>query len=172
MQFSIADLIIPIILLVLIVSASLKKVNVYGSFLSGAKESIPLAVNLFPYVAAVFITIDLMRESGLIELITSCLTPVLVPLGVPSELLPLIVIKPFSGGGSLAVLNDIYAHYGVDSYIGRCAAVIMGSSETVFYISAVYFASSKVKNLMKPILIGLATTYASVVLGCFLCRVM
>ena len=172
MQISIADLIIPVIFLVLIVAGSLKRVNVYSSFLSGAKESIPLAINLFPYVAAVFITIDLMRASGFIELISTCLSPVLVPLGVPSELLPLIVIKPFSGGGSLAVLNDIYAQYGVDSYIGRCAGVIMGSSETVFYISAVYFASSKVKNLVRPILIGLITTYVSVILACFLCRFM
>jgi Uncharacterized membrane protein len=124
----------------------------------GAKDAAPLALNLFPYIAAIFIAIDLMRASGIVDVLSSLLMPVLVPLGVPSELLSLIIIKPFSGGGSLAVLSDVYEHYGVDSYIGRCASIIMGSSETVFYIAAVYFASSKVKKLAKPILIGLITT--------------
>lgn len=171
MQFSIADLIIPVVLLFIIVAACSKRVNVYRSFLEGAKESVPLAVGLFPYIASVFILIDIMRESGLIELISELLSPLLVPLGVPSEILPLIVIKPFSGGGCLAVLEDIYASYGADSYIGRCASVIMGSSETVFYISAVYFASSGVKRITKPVLLGLGLTYLSVILSCLLCRI-
>ncbi|MEG1711266.1 MAG: spore maturation protein [Clostridia bacterium] len=172
MKFSIADLLIPLMILLLIAIGAKKRINVYGSFLMGAKQSIPLSVNLFPYIAAVFIAIDLMRASGLITLISTLLKPILVPLGVPTELLSLIVIKPFSGGGSLAVLNDIFAHYGADSFIGRCASIIMGSSETVFYISAIYFATSKVKNLFKPILIGLITTLISVVLSCLFCRLM
>lgn len=171
MKLSIADLIIPIVLILVIVVASAKKVNVYGSFLEGAKESVPLAVNLFPYVASVFILIDLMRESGLITFISTALSPLLVPLGVPEELLPLIVVKPFSGGGSLAVLEDVLARYGADSYIGRCAAVVSASSETVFYISAVYFAGTGVRRLGKPIILGLVVTYLSVALSCLVCRI-
>ncbi len=171
MKLSIADLIIPIALILIITLSSAKKISVYGSFLAGAKESVPLAVNLFPYIASVFILIDLMRESGLITLVSTALAPILVPLGVPEELLPLIVVKPFSGGGSLAALETVLTTFGADSYIGRCASVISSSSETVLYLSAIYFAGSKVRRLTFPITMGLAVTYLSVVLSCLVCRV-
>ena len=83
-----------------------------------------------------------------------------------------MLIKPFSGSGALAVLSDIFTEYGVDSYLSRCACVIYGSSETVFYIAAVYFAGAKTKNLLKPIIISLVASFASCVFACFICRIM
>jgi spore maturation protein B len=92
--------------------------------------------------------------------------------GIPTELTKLVLIKPFSGSGTLAYLNEILASYGADSYIGRCACVLYGSTETVFYISAVYFSGLKVKGLFKPIAIVLVVTFLSTALACLLCRVM
>ena len=93
-------------------------------------------------------------------------------LGIPQELTKLVLIKPFSGSGSLAYLNEIIKNYGADSYVARCACVCFGSSETVFYISAVYFAGMKVKNLAMPILCVLVATLVSTVIACLVCRVM
>ena len=93
-------------------------------------------------------------------------------LGIPNELSKLVLIKPFSGSGSLAVLTDIFNTYGVDSYLARSACVIYGSSETVFYVASVYFAGAKTKNLTKPILISLFANLVACVFACFICKIM
>ena len=93
-------------------------------------------------------------------------------LGIPKELTKLVLIKPFSGSGSLAVLTDIFTKYGVDSYLSRCACVIYGSSETVFYIAAVYFAGAKTKKLAVPIIISLIASFFSCVFACLICKIL
>ena len=93
-------------------------------------------------------------------------------LGVPEELTKLVLIKPFSGSGSLAYLMQILEEYGADNYISRCACVLYGSSETVFYISAVYFASCRKKRRLVPIIVILSATTLSTIISCLLCRIM
>lgn len=163
-------LVIPVLFLAVFVFALVKKVKLYDSFTAGIKEALPLAFSLFPYLAAILMLSELFERSGLSDLITSFLSPALKFLGIPPEISKLILIKPFSGSGSTALLSDILAKHGADSFIGRCACVSYGSSETVFYISAVYFAGVKRKKLFKPIAIALAANFLSVVFGCFLCR--
>ena len=92
--------------------------------------------------------------------------------GIPEEIAPLLLVKPLSGSGSIAVLSDILGKYGVDSYIARCACVAYGSSETIFYIGAVYFAGIKRKKLSLALFISVLSYLLSVVLCCFLCRFM
>ena len=92
-------------------------------------------------------------------------------LGIPPEIGKLVLLKPFSGSGSTALLSEILSAYGADSYIARCACVAYGSSETVFFISAVYFAGSR-KNLTKPVLIALFSNFASLILGCLFCKIL
>ncbi|MDE5666766.1 MAG: spore maturation protein, partial [Clostridia bacterium] len=115
---------------------------------------------------------ELFEISGLSAALTNLLSPVFGFLGIPPELTKLVLIKPFSGNGSLAYLNEIIAAYGADSYITRCACVCFGSSETVFYISAVYFAGTKVKRLAMPIIVVLVAIFLSTILACLLCRIM
>ena len=115
---------------------------------------------------------ELFEASHLSDLLTKILSPVFGALGIPKELTKLVLIKPFSGSGSLAYLNNIIQTYGADSYIARCACVCFGSSETVFYISAVYFAGVKVKKLTLPIALVLISTLISTVIACLLCRIM
>ena len=165
-------LVIPLLFIGVFIFALVKKVKLYDSFTAGIKEALPLCFSLFPYLAAILMLSELFEQSGLSDMITTFLAPAFRFLGIPPEIAKLVLIKPFSGSGSTALLSDILSEYGADSYIGRCAAVSYGSSETVFYISAVYFAGVKNKKLMKPIAIALVANFLTVILGCFLCRVL
>lgn len=163
-------LVVPVLFLAVFLFALFKKVKLYDSFTAGIKEALPLAFSLFPYLAAILMLSELFERSGLSDTVTSFLAPAFRFLGIPPEIAKLVLIKPFSGSGSTALLSDILSTYGADSFIGRCACVSYGSSETVFYISAVYFANVKYKKLTKPVVIALAANFLSVVFGCFLCR--
>ena len=165
-------LLIPLFIAVILIHATVKRVDVFNAFIGGVKKTLPLIFSLFPYLCAVLIMTELMRESGVNELIAKLFSPVLSLLGVPSELTPLIILKPFSGGGSLALLSEIYLKYGVDSYISRVASVIFSSSETVFYISAIYFSGCKNKRLKKAIAISLFSTLFSCVFASLICRLL
>lgn len=162
--------IVPVIFLLSFLYAAHKKVRVYDSFTEGMKGAIPLIVSIFPYIAAVTLLSALLDVSGLQDLLSKLLAPVFSLVGIPEEIFPLLFIKPLSGSGSIAVLSDILNAYGVDSYIGRCACVVYGSSETVFYIGTVYFCGIKRKKLTIALLIALFCYVLSVVLCCFLCR--
>lgn len=163
---------IPVLFLIIFVYSAVKKVKPYDAFVSGAKNAIPFALSLFPYLLAIFVLTELFEASGLSNLLSNLLSPVLNLFGIPSELTKLVLIKPFSGNGSLAVLTEIFNTYGVDSYLARCASVIYGSSETVFYVAAVYFAGAKTNKLTLPIIISLIASFCSCVFACFICKII
>lgn len=163
---------IPILFLVIFVFAIIKRVKPYDAFTLGAKSALPFAVSLFPYLVSIFVITELFEVSGISNAVSTFISPFFNLLGIPSELTKLVLIKPFSGNGSLAVLTEIYNTYGVDSYLSRCASVIYGSSETVFYIAAVYFAGAKTKKLTAPILISLFASFCSCVFACFICLII
>lgn len=166
------SLLLPFVFIAAFVCAFVKKVNAYGSFIQGAKEAVPLAVSLFPFVAAVIIAVELMRASGLYNVFNFVFSPFLKLLGIPEELSQLALLRPFSGSGSLALLNDVFTAYGPDSYVGRCASVMFGSTETVFYIATVYFSGTKVRRLGGALVIALACCVLSAALACLLCKFM
>lgn len=162
--------ILPVLFAVLLLFSLTKKVNVYSCFVKGAKQGMSLAVDVFPYLAVMFVMISLMRDSGLSDIMAHWLQPLFSPLGIPKQLTELVLLRPFSGSGSLALLNEIIAEYGADSYVSRCACVMMSSSETVFYISSVYFATTKIKRIGWALPIALLCTLLSCVLACLLCK--
>ncbi len=168
----ILTLLIPLLFLLSFVFALCKKVKVYDSFTEGVKGAIPLILSIFPYIAAVTMLTKLLDASGLSDKMTQWLSPLFEGVGIPSEIAPLVFMKPLSGGGSIAVLTDVLETYGVDSYAARCACVAYGSSETIFYIGAVYFAGLKRKKLTLALVIALLSYLLSIVLCCFLCRIM
>lgn len=163
---------IPTLFLCVFVYGALKKVKPYDAFTEGAKSAIPFASSIFPFLVSIFVLTELFEASGLSAILTKLLSPVFGLLGIPDELTKLVLIKPFSGSGSLALLSEIFSKYGADSYLSRAACVIYGSSETVFYIAAVYFAGAKKRKLTAPILISLAASFASCVFACFICRII
>ncbi len=166
------SLLIPLIFFLSFGYAFFKKVKVYDSFTEGIKGAIPLVMSVFPYIATVTMLSKLLRASGLEDTISHFLAPTFDKIGVPEEIAPLVLIKPLSGSGALAVLSELLERYGVDSYVSRCACVVYGSSETIFYIGAVYFAGLKRKSLNAAILIALFSYLVSIIFGCFLCRIM
>lgn len=163
---------IPVLFLIIFIFAIFKKVKPYDAFTEGAKTALPFAISVFPYLVSIFVLTELFEVSGLSNTITSLVAPIFRALGVPTELTKLILIKPFSGNGALAVLTEIFNTYGVDSYLARCASVIYGSSETVFYVATVYFAGAKTKKLATPIIISLIASFSSCVFACFICRIL
>lgn len=164
--------VIPVIFISVFGFAVIKKVNVFNSFTRGAGEAVKFTLSLLPLLACTFIMCELFERSHLSDALSKAMSPVCTLLGVPAELCKLVLIKPFSGSGSLAYLTNIISEYGADSYIARCACVLYGSSETVFYISVVYFANCRDKRRPLSIILILCATFISTVVACLLCRIM
>ena len=164
--------IIPVFILLIFIYALFKRVNTYQSFVKGAKEALKLVIDILPFIATILVAIQLFAASGLLDLLSLAVRPVFDLLGIPHELTPFIVLKPFSGSGSVALFESIVQEHGPDSYITRVASVIAGSTETVFYISAVYFSKTKIKNLSYAIPLALFVTFLTAVLGALVIRLM
>lgn len=167
-----SEYVIPILILFLLFFCVLKRINAYNCFTQGAKEAFNLTVSIFPYIAAIFVCVALFKASGISDFLTEFLRPFFKLIGVPPELCDIIIIRPLSGNGSIALLEDIINKYGPDSYITRCASVIMGSSETIFYVAAIYFSTSNIKKLRGGILISLIASFVGIIVSCLLCRLM
>jgi len=165
-------LIIPLIFIASFMFAAIKKVKIYDSFTEGVKGAVPLILSIFPYIAAVMMLCKLFEVSGLEAKLTKWISPLFSFTGIPEEISSLVMMKPLSGSGSIAVLTQILERYGVDSYAGRCACVAYGTSDTIFYIGAVYFAGLKRQRLTAALIIALASYLAAVIFSCFLCRIM
>ena len=161
-------LLIPFIFFGSFAFALWRKVRVYDTFAEGVQGVIPLIISVFPYIASVTMLSKLLEVSGLGAAIAKWLSPAFDFLGVPKEIAPLILIKPLSGSGGIAVLSDILEVYGVDSYISRCACVVYGSSETIFYVSAIYFSGVDAKLKGYAIPVALVCTFIGYIVGCAL----
>lgn len=169
MNYALA-IIVPLLFLLSFLYAMRKKVKLFDCFTDGVKGAIPLVTSIFPYIATVAMLSKLFEVSGMESTLSKWLSPLFSLTGIPTEITPLLLIKPLSGSGAIAVLSDILTKYGVDSYIARCACVAYGSSETIFYIGAVYFATLQRKKLSLALGIAVLSYLLSVVLCCFLCR--
>lgn len=164
--------ILPLLILLIFVYAKTKQVNVYNSFINGAKQSGSIVVSVFPYIVTIMIMVQFIKISGLSSLLATLFSPIFNLIGIPTELCELVLLKPFSGNGSLAILNDIYSVYGVDSYVGRSASVIVGSCDTVFYVTTLYCSQTKVKKLLYAIPVSLIATLFGAIFSCLLCKIM
>jgi spore maturation protein B len=137
---------IPVIIFAIVVVAAIKKIKVYEVFVEGAKEGFNVAIKIIPYLVAILVAIAVFRGSGAMDWIVAMLKPALEPLGVPPEILPMAIMKPLSGSGSLGVMSEGLKTYGPDSLIGNMMSTMMGSTETTFYVLAVYFGSINVRR--------------------------
>ncbi len=164
--------ILPIIFIAVFCYSKYKKVNTYDTFVKGAKKSIPLVVDIFPYIATIMIAVALLRASGATNILATIFSPIFNLLGIPKELIELVLLRPFTGSGSYALLDSVFAEYGADSYISRCACVILGCSETIFYVATVYTSQTKVKKLLYAIPIALVASVVGSVIACLICKVI
>lgn len=140
------DLLVPGLMIVLCIYAMAKKQAVYPALLSGGLDGLKLLVSIAPALVMLLTAVHMLRASGAIDLMTNFLRPAARRIGIPPETLPLVLLRPFSGSAALAVGADLMAVYGVDSLIGRTAAVMLGSTETTFYTISVYFGAVGVKK--------------------------
>lgn len=164
--------ILPLLFIFILLFCLYKKVNCYDTFVIGAKKSIPLVVDIFPYITAIMIAVSLLRYSGITNILAEFVSPVFNLLGIPSELIELVLLRPFTGSGSYAILNNVLLQYGADSYISRCACVILGCSETIFYVTTIYISQTKIKRLLYAIPVALFCSIFGSVLACVLCKIL
>ncbi|MBE7012216.1 MAG: spore maturation protein [Ruminococcaceae bacterium] len=153
----ISTLAVPLMIAGIIGFALIKKVRVYDSFLEGASDGLRCTFNIAPPLIGLVIAISMLRSSGFIDILSNLLSPFLKAVSMPAEVMPLALLRPVSGSGSIAILSDIFNNCGVDSYAGKVASVMMGSTETTFYTIAVYFGAINCKDskyTLKSALIG------------------
>jgi len=143
---NVSDFAIPAIFVFVLIFGLCRKVDVFGEFTKGVREGLQTVYDIFPALFTLVLSVGMFRASGGLTLISSLLAPVTDFLGFPGEVTPLVLMRPFSGSGAVAIYESILVQTGADSYAGRVASVILGSSETTFYVIAVYFASTKVKR--------------------------
>lgn len=144
MNFSI--LILPILIGIILIIAALRGVKVYETFVAGAKEGFLTVYKIAPYLLTMLFAIDIFRKSGAMDYLIYGIKPLCDLLNIPEGVIPMVIIKPLSGSGALGVMTDIMKTYGIDSMEGKIAAVMMGSTETIFYTLSVYFGSCQIKN--------------------------
>ena len=161
---------IPFLLSFVLLYAALRRVEVYEQFVEGAKEGFHVAIRIIPYLVAMLVAIGVFRGGGGIELLTRLLDPALAALGFPTELLPMALIRPLTGTGTLALFSELVATHGPDSLIARTAGTLFGSTETTFYVVALYFGSVAVRRTRHAIPAGLIADATGVVAAVVICR--
>lgn len=156
---------VPVLVLVIIIYGIYKKVDIFDTFLIGVKEGMKVSINLFPTIFAMVLAISLLTDSGIIISICNFFSVFFDKLGFPSEVFPLAILRPISGSSSLVILGDILSRYGPDSFIGRVASVMQGSTDTTIYIISMYFASVGIKKIKYSLTIGLLADLISIILS-------
>ncbi|VAW64183.1 Spore maturation protein B [hydrothermal vent metagenome] len=155
-----ATLIIPLFILFIISHGLIKQIAVYEVFVEGAKDGFSIAVNIIPYLVAMLFAIAVFRASGALEFILSLLSPLANMLGFPPEIIPMGIVRPLTGSGSVGILAELINTHGENSLTVKIAAVIFGSTETTLYVLAVYFGAVKIKNTRYAIQAGLIADLA------------
>lgn len=161
-------LIIPVILVGFPLYGLYKRVPVYESFVEGAKEGFNVAVRIIPYLVAILFAIAMFRASGGMEVLTKALTPVLALVGIPAELLPMVIMRPLTGSGSAGLVVDMVKQFGEDSIFVKMASVMFGSTETTFYVIAVYFGAINIKNTRHAVHAGLTADISAMLLAAWI----
>jgi spore maturation protein B len=163
---------IPVLLVAIPCAGLLRGVKVYDVFIDGAKEGFEVAVRIIPFLVGILVAIGMFRGSGAMDLLTASLQPIAVSTGFPAELLPLAILRSLSGSGSLAFATDLVKTHGPDSLIGRMAATMYGSSETTFYVLAVYFGAVGVRRTRHAVAAGLVGDAVAAIAAVVVCAWM
>lgn len=165
---SISDYFLPVIVLVIICYAVLKKVDIYDSFIRGAKEGLHLGASVFPCLVAMIFGVNILLGSGFIDALFSGVKPFFSSLGIPVEVMPVALIRPISGNASFLIMTDLISKYGADSLIGNLAACMQGATDTTIYVLSLYFGSIGIKKIRYALTAGLFADLITVVMSIFL----
>lgn len=169
---NISNYIIPIIVLIIVLYALKKRVDIYDTFIDGTKESFDMTLKVFPNLLAMVFGVNIFLKSGVLDFIFNNLKPIFSCINVQIEILPMAIMRPISGSASLAILNDMFLNYGPDSFIGTVASIIQGSTDTTFYVLTLYFGSIGIKKIRYAMWAGLFSDLVGIVTAIILGNVL
>lgn len=159
------DIIVPGFIAVVAIVGLIKKVPIFDAFTVGAKNGLITLYKIIPTLIGLIVAVNMLKSSGALDLICNFAEPLAEALGFPKEIVPMVLLRPVSGSGSTALLNQIYIDQGPDSFAGRVASVLAGASETTFYAVTVYFGATSVKNIRHTLWVGLIADFTVAVLA-------
>ena len=165
-----SNLAMPIMILIIVIYGIIQRNKIFDTFLDGAKEGMSVVVNLFPTLIGLFLAVGTLRASGVLDFLIQIISPVLDYIKIPSEIMPLALLRPISGSSSIAVAVDIMKQFGVDSGLGIIASVIMGSTETTLYAIAVYTSSVGIKKTRFVLVASLIADVVGIFVSVAVCR--
>lgn len=163
---------LPSIILLILTMGLIKKVPLYEVFTDGAKDGFKVAVNIIPYLVAIIVGISMFRASGILEWLEQICAPLLSYFNIPADTLPIMIVRSLSGSAALGIFSDIANNSDINSYAIKLAAIMVGSSETTFYVLAVYFGSVGISKLRYALLVGLLADFIGIVAAILVCNLM
>lgn len=163
---------IPLVVIIILIYGMYKKIDIFDIFLLGVKEGLKTSFGLFPTIFAMTIAITILTSSNLIDSLIEIVRPFFTKIGFPSELLPLGILRPISGSSALALLNNILKVHGPDSFIGRVASVMQGSTDTTIYIISLYFSSIGIKKIKYSLVVCLLTDLISIIISVIVVKII
>ncbi|MCI0690371.1 spore maturation protein [candidate division KSB1 bacterium] len=163
---------IPFLLLAIPVIGLSRKVKVYESFVEGAKEGFGVATRIIPFLVAILVAIGMFRASGAMDIFVKIISPLTNLIGMPAETLPVALMRPLSGSGSMGIVTELMKTHGPDSFIGRLASTMYGSTETTFYVLAVYFGSVAISKTRHALPAGLIADFVGLLAAVLICRLV
>ncbi|UTE74514.1 spore maturation protein [Rossellomorea marisflavi] len=158
---------IPLLIGFILLYGTWKRVPTYESFVEGGKEGIKIAVSIIPFLIGMLVAITIFRESGALEFFVDLIRPGLLAIGIPPEIVPLTIIRPISGTAALGMMSDMVAAYGPDSFIGRLASVLQGSTDTTLYVLTVYFGAVGIRRMGDALKVGLLADVVGIAAAIF-----
>ena len=161
---------LPIFILIVLTLGMLKKVPIYEEFVNGAKDGFEVSVKIIPYLIALIVAISMFRASGALEWLVNLFLPVLDVLKIPADIVPIMFTRSLSGSATLGLFSEIANNFGGESFVTKLAAVMVGSSETTFYVLSVYFGSVGIKKLRYAVLAGIIADVIGIVLAIWVAR--
>lgn len=167
---SVSDFAIPAIFIVILVAAVLKKLKAFDLFVEGAKEGIETIFRIMPSLVGLLVAVGVFKASGAMDMLLYLLKPLTELIGMPSQVAPLALLRPISGSASFALVTEIIKTFGPDTFEGRVAAVMMGSTETIFYTLAVYYGAVGIKNIRYTLVAAIMADIISVIASLWACR--
>ena len=163
---------IPTLLFIIPVVGIIRKVKVYECFVDGAKEGFNVAVRIIPFLVAILFAIGMFRTSGAMDLFIALISPITNLFGMPAEALPVALMRPLTGSGTMAIATELMKTHGPDSFIGRLVSTMYGSTETTFYVLAVYYGSVGIQKIRHSLAVGLIADVAGLLAALFICQLV
>lgn len=167
MLFNFTKSIIPIIVVIILGYGMIKGRKVYEWFLEGAKDGLMVCLKIFPCLLAMLVAVQIFKNANLLDLVNKLVAPLSGAIGLPQEVVPLVLIKPISGSGAIGMFTDIIKTYGADTFIGLVASVIMGTTETIFYTITVYYGAAKIKKIRHTLWAAVIADITAIIVAIF-----